>query len=666
MTTHFKKRKAVEEDIVPDIKTDVFLNRLADMQDSQADCSLNVLRKDESELTRLIELEEAMEEFTPGEVEYQHALEEAEVSSPEKLRKKKGVLQQRIDKTLAKMAVATAQESQTQSGEENTSDIAAKVVECKYCETKFRYAHGLKAHVKKYHQVKSIDETTEDNIHYVQITKGVNIVFICQYCDRRFKHEGFIQQHIRKIHPGKMVGQEIRQNDCDICGQTFSKVVKLRQHKRYVHNNTTRYTCNICDKLFKMKFNLKKHIKVFHPDFESIDHVWSIKELHGDTDDTENCKTEIKVFRSNEPEINIINIKDNTSKKNPVKCQICNKLLSEKSGLKRHMEEVHSVAVTKRPKPLKCWVKDCYAAFDTLHRLRLHLMNAEDAGGHNWYIEEEENVFDNFEEFSQWKEDVEENENLRYISLNSPTKREDGSYKRVYHCSRSGKYSNSGTGKRRIKIQTQGTSKIGHFCPSSMNVHCNSLGIVTCTYFKTHHGHDTSASAIMHIPIHKRDKQFIAEKVRCGVEPKKILDDLHKKGGRSAFIKLKDIKNHIMLQGITEPHLLGQENYEICVPNIEILEKVEVVEHEYNYEHEYSYEIGEPDSLIPVKNDRDKMLSETEAILSQLSSTFAKQSGNSIDCIKAVTHQIKVIDNAVHIYQVDSRGEQSSMPVIPN
>lgn len=546
----------------------------------------------------------------------------------------------------------------------NTPDSASKLLECKYCETKFRYTHGLKLHIKKYHQVKSTDESTEDNGHYIQITKGADIIFVCQYCDRRFKHEGFIQKHIRTIHPGKMVAQEIRKNICDICGRTFAKVEKLRTHKRNVHNNTKEYTCNICDKLFKMKFNLMKHIKVFHPEFDCIDHAWSERDIDINTDDKEASSAQIKVFRSSEPEINVIDLEYNRSKKDPVQCQICSKILSKKSGLKRHMEEVHLVEVTKRPKPLKCWVADCHESFHSLHRLRLHLMNAEEDGGHNWIIEEEENVFENFEEFSQWKEDVEENENLRYISLSTATKREDGSFRRVYHCSRSGKYSTSGTGKRRIKIQTQGTSKIGHFCLSSMNVHCNSLGIVTCTYFKTHHGHDTSANDIMHTRIHKRDKKFIIEKICQGVEPKKILEDLHAKGGRSAFIKLKDIKNHIMLQGITEPNLFSQENYEICVPNFESIEKIEVIEDEYSYENEYHYEIGEPDSLITENNDTGEMVSETETILRQLSSTLLPSSVNSFDCMNSVTHQLKVIDNAVHIYQVDNFDEQSSAALL--
>lgn len=64
--------------------------------------------EDEAELTRLIELEEAMEEFTPDEPEYQHALEEAEVTSPDDLAKKISLLHQKIEKTRQKMMQATS------------------------------------------------------------------------------------------------------------------------------------------------------------------------------------------------------------------------------------------------------------------------------------------------------------------------------------------------------------------------------------------------------------------------------------------------------------------------------------------------------------------------------------------------------------------------------
>lgn len=66
------------------------------------------LMEDEAELTRLIELEEAMEEFTPDEPEYQHALEEAEVTSPDDLAKKISLLHQKIEKTRQKMMQATS------------------------------------------------------------------------------------------------------------------------------------------------------------------------------------------------------------------------------------------------------------------------------------------------------------------------------------------------------------------------------------------------------------------------------------------------------------------------------------------------------------------------------------------------------------------------------
>ncbi|XP_068203337.1 actin-related protein 5 [Palaemon carinicauda] len=75
------------------------------------------LMEDEAELKHLMELEEALEEFTPDEPEYQHALEEAEVNSPQELTKKISVLQQKIEKTRQKMLQASSAAAATEEEE---------------------------------------------------------------------------------------------------------------------------------------------------------------------------------------------------------------------------------------------------------------------------------------------------------------------------------------------------------------------------------------------------------------------------------------------------------------------------------------------------------------------------------------------------------------------
>ncbi|KAL7642190.1 UNVERIFIED_CONTAM: hypothetical protein RMT77_006751 [Armadillidium vulgare] len=64
------------------------------------------LEEDEQELARLVELEEAMEEFTPDEAEYQHALDEAQVNTLQELQTKTSALRQRIEKLKLKIQQA--------------------------------------------------------------------------------------------------------------------------------------------------------------------------------------------------------------------------------------------------------------------------------------------------------------------------------------------------------------------------------------------------------------------------------------------------------------------------------------------------------------------------------------------------------------------------------
>lgn len=86
------------------------------------------LVEDEAELTRLVELEEAMEEFTPDEPEYQHALEEAQVTSLADLTKKISLLQHKIVKTRHKMmqAATAAPEEEEPKPKRMCEDVSPK------------------------------------------------------------------------------------------------------------------------------------------------------------------------------------------------------------------------------------------------------------------------------------------------------------------------------------------------------------------------------------------------------------------------------------------------------------------------------------------------------------------------------------------------------------
>ena len=78
---------------------------------------------------------------------------------------------------------------------------------------------------------------------------------ICHICGSNFKTLKLLRKH-----------QDIHQEDvslCNLCEKTFTNKVKLKDHKRYVHSNSS-YECQECKKTYSNPQNLKIHQKI-HP-----------------------------------------------------------------------------------------------------------------------------------------------------------------------------------------------------------------------------------------------------------------------------------------------------------------------------------------------------------------------------------------------------------------
>ncbi|CAL4190511.1 unnamed protein product, partial [Meganyctiphanes norvegica] len=405
---------------------------------------------------------------------------------------------------------------------------SAKVFDCNICKLKYKSSYSLKTHIKSKHQGKTVNETPNVNIQDVEKSLDIHKVYDCNYCDMNFKYEISVKRHIRKYHQDKVIDSEIVPNVCNICGKKYSNSNYVQMHIKRFHMNNNVYECSICGKVITYKKSLKYHLKNVHPEHYSNDQI-----------------------KSNEPETSsIFIVKDksylvNTNSNYSIECQICYKKFKTKNSLTTHIRKIHSEITNPRSNTIKCCVSNCDNSFATLQDLRTHLMELEEDGGHNFTIEKEEHVFNNIREFIQWKEDLEENENVRYIIAQKKT-RKNGSYRSHYICSRSGKHRYQGTGKRSIK--SQGSSKLEHHCPSSIYTFCDSDGEIKVTYYKQHFGHATGLDNVMHIPMHNRDRQYIKERIRDGVDISRIKEELNNKGGRSSFIKLQDIRNQLNIE----------------------------------------------------------------------------------------------------------------------
>lgn len=405
--------------------------------------------------------------------------------------------------------------------------------DCSYCNHKYKSNTLLQSHINKCHPEKSVDDVENEDIQYFQKTVSSELdgefsqlkEYICKICKKIYSKESYVRRHIRERHNETVY-------ECNICNKGFNSLWYVKKHQRtlhsvinneYLYSKTKRltinegfvYECNICDQVYELKFNLEKHQR----------------ELHSDIYD-ENLTAKKKKITINEGRsVSTIDRR--------VECKLCNRKCATNSTLKEHMKRLHFIKPEKSIPKIQCCENDCGVSVNTLHQLRLHLESCIEDGGHNVIIEEEEKIFDNIQEFNQWKGNIEVEENTRYSGKRSPKLQKDGSYKRIYYCNRSGYYRSKGTGKR----PNRGSSKMGGYCPSTIDISCTSNGTVKCKYFKTHRSHETSGPSQMHIRIHQRDKIFIADCIGRGVDIQNILEDLHAKGGRSGYIKRQDILN---------------------------------------------------------------------------------------------------------------------------
>ena len=91
-----------------------------------------------------------------------------------------------------------------------------------------------------------------------------------------------------------------------------------------------------------------------------------------------------------------------------------------------------------------------------------------------------------------------------------------------YYCNRAGNYQTRGNNERSLKIQ--GSNKSVSHCTAYIQATVNILkGVVYVKYSSTHYNHELQLG---HFPIVSSTRNTIANKLRHGVTPQRILDDI--------------------------------------------------------------------------------------------------------------------------------------------
>ena len=173
------------------------------------------------------------------------------------------------------------------------------LLECIYCEMKFKKRHFLNKHRKtcaskstsnEYSNFKSnalnIKKEPEERIfceycgkdflsslyyrhsEYCQITfqeKFSDNPFQCQRCKRSFKMKGHLTAHENSVHKGiKTYSNSLKTSTkCTECSKEFLSKSSLYSHMKSVHDER-RFPCDQCEKYYKRKTMLKQHVLVQH------------------------------------------------------------------------------------------------------------------------------------------------------------------------------------------------------------------------------------------------------------------------------------------------------------------------------------------------------------------------------------------------------------------
>ncbi|XP_022194159.2 uncharacterized protein LOC111051886 [Nilaparvata lugens] len=233
-------------------------------------------------------------------------------------------------------------------------------------------------------------------------------------------------------------------------------------------------------------------------------------------------------------------------------CELCEKTFATAFTLRRHCIRKHASVFPRRQLPrfsYKCGICSKDIGSSSFPRFVYHLNE-----NHDITVEREELEFNCQEDFEIWRKSVEKRSYFvkyrqNYIMDSS------NAVKSYFRCNRSGIYKGeTSPTKRKRHLKSQGSSKIGSFCPAGIRATTYKNGKISVEFIKTHVGHDLE---LAHIPLPIEDKQQLASKIAQKIPFDTIIDDLHASVGDE--LERKHLVTKEVLRNIIKEYSLDKE-----------------------------------------------------------------------------------------------------------
>ncbi|KAI5730084.1 hypothetical protein M8J76_009830 [Diaphorina citri] len=190
--------------------------------------------------------------------------------------------------------------------------------------------------------------------------------FVCEHCPTIFVTESALSAHLLKDHKSTLtytaqLPLTVRRNGkCDFCSSEFEDDQKLKEHIEQVHKDLQ--TCIQCNRKFSNKYNLKRHVAVTH----DARYVCSeCNEIFSKKADLTKHRLHAHAHTMKES-----GLSHSFTTPTDYQCHICERYLSSKYHLRRHMDKIHNSQSNNVPS--QC--KTCLKGVVGINRFSSHLM----------------------------------------------------------------------------------------------------------------------------------------------------------------------------------------------------------------------------------------------------------------------------------------------------